>query len=186
MGAYEHHLAHHGVKGQKWGIRRYQNEDGTLTAEGRAKYGEDVKTFASRQLEAIKRSMINKTSKQGTKKLHQHEGRLQEVNDWEKAYKELIDKEKSTYVSKIEGQKKANKDIKKYQEETSAGKLIWQKALLGKIGSTAYQTARGRGATRLQAMLELVTPGLHMYKNKKAYGSVVVHSDTEGPNNEVI
>lgn len=28
-------LAHHGVKGQKWGVRRYQNPDGTLTAEGK-------------------------------------------------------------------------------------------------------------------------------------------------------
>lgn len=31
-------LAHFGVKGQKWGIRRYQNPDGTLTAAGKAKY----------------------------------------------------------------------------------------------------------------------------------------------------
>lgn len=31
-------LYHHGVKGQKWGIRRYQNKDGSLTAEGQAKY----------------------------------------------------------------------------------------------------------------------------------------------------
>lgn len=30
-------LYHHGIKGQKWGIRRYQNEDGTLTEEGRKK-----------------------------------------------------------------------------------------------------------------------------------------------------
>lgn len=28
-------LIHHGVKGQKWGVRRYQNKDGTLTPEGR-------------------------------------------------------------------------------------------------------------------------------------------------------
>ena len=32
-------LYHHGIKGQKWGIRRYQNDDGTLTPEGRKRYG---------------------------------------------------------------------------------------------------------------------------------------------------
>jgi hypothetical protein len=34
-------LAHHGVKGQKWGIRRYQNSDGSLTEEGKVRYGVD-------------------------------------------------------------------------------------------------------------------------------------------------
>ena len=31
-------LMHHGIKGQKWGERRFQNEDGTLTSEGKARY----------------------------------------------------------------------------------------------------------------------------------------------------
>lgn len=33
------YLCHHGVKGQKWGVRRYQNKDGSLTDEGRRAYG---------------------------------------------------------------------------------------------------------------------------------------------------
>lgn len=32
------YLKHHGIKGMKWGIRRFQNPDGTLTAAGRKRY----------------------------------------------------------------------------------------------------------------------------------------------------
>lgn len=31
-------LEHHGIIGMKWGIRRYQNKDGTLTAAGKKRY----------------------------------------------------------------------------------------------------------------------------------------------------
>lgn len=33
------YIAHHGIKGQKWGVRRYQNPDGSLTSEGYKHYG---------------------------------------------------------------------------------------------------------------------------------------------------
>lgn len=36
------YLEHHGIKGQKWGIRRYQNEDGTLTEAGKKRYGKKI------------------------------------------------------------------------------------------------------------------------------------------------
>lgn len=39
---YGPYIAHHGIKGQKWGIRRFQNEDGTLTPEGRIRYGVEL------------------------------------------------------------------------------------------------------------------------------------------------
>lgn len=32
------YLSHHGIEGQRWGVRRFQNKDGTLTEEGRKRY----------------------------------------------------------------------------------------------------------------------------------------------------
>lgn len=34
----DNYLSHHGIIGQKWGVRRFQNEDGTLTEAGKDRY----------------------------------------------------------------------------------------------------------------------------------------------------
>lgn len=36
------YLAHHGIKGMKWGVRRFQNDDGTLTSAGKKRYKEET------------------------------------------------------------------------------------------------------------------------------------------------
>lgn len=38
MGYYDDYLEHHGIKGQKWGVRRFEKEGGGLTAAGQARY----------------------------------------------------------------------------------------------------------------------------------------------------
>lgn len=39
------YIAHHGIKGQKWGVRRYQNPDGSLTDAGRARYQKKAERY---------------------------------------------------------------------------------------------------------------------------------------------
>lgn len=39
----EYELKHWGVKGMKWGVRRYQNKDGSLTPAGQKRYDRDVR-----------------------------------------------------------------------------------------------------------------------------------------------
>lgn len=46
----EYELYHHGVKGMKWGVRRYQNADGSYTNAGRTRYSrKEAKQEARRQ-----------------------------------------------------------------------------------------------------------------------------------------
>lgn len=41
-------LVHHGILGQKWGVRRYQNEDGSLTPAGKKRYAEEMKRIEAK------------------------------------------------------------------------------------------------------------------------------------------
>lgn len=45
----ENYLAHHGILGMKWGRRRYQNPDGSLTDEGKRRYGVRVVIRSSKK-----------------------------------------------------------------------------------------------------------------------------------------
>ena len=48
-------LYHHGILGMKWGVRRYQNKDGSLTPKGKKKYSEDYNESRNIKRKGIKR-----------------------------------------------------------------------------------------------------------------------------------
>lgn len=75
-------LSHWGIKGMKWGRRRYQNSDGTLTPAGKKRYGDDSHEDYRRAHDK------KKVSQMSDRELRERNNRLQ----MEKQYSDLTRK----------------------------------------------------------------------------------------------
>lgn len=83
-------LYHYGIKGQKWGRRRYQNQDGSLTVEGKKRYDKDgsneprnmkkveENTKAIKKINESSQTVIQESSKIAKNK---REKKQQQIND---------------------------------------------------------------------------------------------------------
>lgn len=86
-------LVHWGIPGMKWGIRRYQNKDGTLTAAGKKRYDKEMA-----KLKAEKKILDNKAKTKA--KLDKLENLRKEVNDQKQADKPEVLKVKTPKSAK--------------------------------------------------------------------------------------
>lgn len=62
-------LYHWGIKGQKWGVRRYQNADGTLTEKGKKRYARDAREKEYNKYDELSGQYYKKSKKNGVQKL---------------------------------------------------------------------------------------------------------------------
>ena len=61
-------LAHHGIKGQRWGVRRFQNEDGTLTDAGKKRVSLKTKINAKKDAKEYARAKMYYGEGAGTRR----------------------------------------------------------------------------------------------------------------------
>ena len=69
-------LKHYGIKGMKWGVRRFQNSDGSLTADGKKRYSGDNLKDIQKQVnqgknvvDGVKKTRAKAAEKQTEKKI---------------------------------------------------------------------------------------------------------------------
>ena len=80
----EDFIAHHGTKGMHWGIRRYQNADGSLTPAGRKRY---MKSNRFRQKYLREQAKRLEEERRRSETLQQRKARLMKSSDAEEIFK---------------------------------------------------------------------------------------------------
>ena len=145
-------IAHHGIKGQKWGIRRYQNADGSLTAEGMRRYG----VYSQNKQIANKfDSMTSKMSK--NKALLKDKAFMDEYkkagSDWENELKKYKDKDYRKSIKTGKKMEKAgikqpvNSTVNKNQQMVEYGnELLKTVDMIDQDGSIDKDPKRSRRA----------------------------------------
>lgn len=146
------YLVHHGVLGMKWGIRRYQNKDGTLTAQGKSRYG------TTSALRRTLRGMANTTL-----------GQKLAVR-MNKGYREDRKEIKSAYLEK---KSKLNKNSSKYKENLKSLNDDYKKTK-GEAATAAADAIYGRQSHELNKKIQTESIGKSVAKSilMGGYGSL--------------
>lgn len=130
-------LNHHGVRGQKWGIRRFQNKDGSLTPAGKKRYGDDTPEETTEQ----KRERLLKST--DARELYKNRSLLTtaEINerlnriDTERRLGEVAAKTKKTGMQRVEKALQVARkvdEVYKFTNESAIGKALKKKLGLEK------------------------------------------------------
>lgn len=111
-------LAHHGILGQKWGVRRYQNKDGSLTAKGKKHYDnmsddklqkslyKQVKNERANQSDWYNKWAVNNTIGENSKAVQDRYfedlKKFRSSDEYKKAVKKMTELDKKAEKGKID------------------------------------------------------------------------------------
>lgn len=156
----DYELYHHGILGMHWGIRRYQNKDGSLTPAGRRHYGYDQVDKVRKDLEDTrnpngnyKQYVLTKSAEEYYDKKVESDPKLKALSTDGDSHKELADLQKEAieyakknydkneedrYASELE--KKADELQKKADSQRSRDKDILDKKQAYKEANKKWQS----------------------------------------------
>jgi hypothetical protein len=154
-------LYHHGIKGQRWGIRRYQNPDGTLTEAGKRHYVRSDGSFNQKKYTRDRDRLGNKMAR--------------------------ADRERASKNVKLLSDEELRNRIQRYQNETKLKELT--KADLHPVRETVKKEAQNTGKmykdtansiisssakiVLTSALTSTAAMGLYLYANNKKFNDPI-------------
>lgn len=171
-------LEHHGIKGQRWGLRRYQNEDGSLTEAGIKRYGKGAKSIQDshdKMQDKIARNAQKKAAKVAAQKAkakmktakEKEKSKKQELKDAKKAQKaeaETAKRKEEFEKHKAEILKDPRKIYKNFDNLTKdeISDALKRFELKEKIHESAKKDL-SVGAEYLESLMKYANVGVKMY-----------------------
>lgn len=130
-------LYHSGIKGMKWGIRRYQNPDGSLTPAGRKRYMKNPR-WRAKYLEYQKQKIRESEAKKAAAKAKSKENLLKSsnANELYARRNELTTEEIMERVRRLQAEDSLSRFVKKEPTKLEKAKAITDKVL--DMGQSIY------------------------------------------------
>ena len=142
------YVKHHGIKGQKWGVRRFQNDDGTLTSLGKLRYG-DSKDYTELKETVDKADSFIKTAKkyQSEKDHKEYESKIK--TDLSK----MTDKELQQIVNRMNLEERYTQVMRSREKDAGeSAAMKWLEA----VGTVVTVTASALGiAIQMKQVMEM-------------------------------